>query len=358
MQDLIEEIFPEDPNENAQRFYKLLEEAETPLYKGCRKYFNLSFLVKLMHIKCSGAWSNDSFGMLLRLLKDAFPMCRKLPSRNYGAKKIVKELGLHYERIDACKNDCIIYYKKYKNRTVCPKCKTPRWKTQGGKGDKKNKKKIPWKVLRYFPLTPRLQRLFMSSKTASIMRWHSEEHVKDGELRHPADSEAWKHFDQTHESFNVDSRNTDPKIPLQIMQDDKQNPSNREEHETDEPRSESQPSNASGVSGKHYSSGPVTPEIFKDASPIFLFHIITKQIVLEITTTAKGINLVVRHSKQMWDMTMFFSSDWRQGSSDDTETESRIEDVRVRSKAIDQTVFAGSKMLSVSKLTKGRAAPT
>ncbi|KAL6218294.1 hypothetical protein ACLB2K_011509 [Fragaria x ananassa] len=250
MQDLIEEIFPEDPNENAQRFYKLLEEAETPLYKGCRKYSNLSFLVKLMHIKCSGAWSNDSFGMLLRLLKDAFPMCRKLPSRNYGAKKIVKELGLHYERIDACKNDCIIYYKKYKNRTVCPKCKTPRWKTQGGKGDKKNKKKIPWKVLRYFPLTPRLQRLFMSSKTASIMRWHSEEHVKDGELRHPADSEAWKHFDQTHESFNVDSRNADPKIPLQIMQDDKQNPSNREEHETDEPRSESQPSNASVVQAR------------------------------------------------------------------------------------------------------------
>lgn len=74
------------------------------------------------------------------------------------------------------------------------------WKTQGGNGDNKKQKKIPWKVLRYFPLTPRLQRLFMSSKTATDMRWHSENRVKDGELRHPADSEAWKHFDQIHES--------------------------------------------------------------------------------------------------------------------------------------------------------------
>ncbi|KAM7482196.1 hypothetical protein LguiB_006779 [Lonicera macranthoides] len=37
MQDLIEEIFSQDPNEDAQRFYKLLEEAETPLYEGCKK---------------------------------------------------------------------------------------------------------------------------------------------------------------------------------------------------------------------------------------------------------------------------------------------------------------------------------
>ncbi|KAL6225022.1 hypothetical protein ACLB2K_003876 [Fragaria x ananassa] len=119
-----------------------------------------------------------------------------------------KVCGLHRDRLVRSEvNWHLLRYGIKQHYTVCPKCKTLRWKTQGGKGDKKNKKKIPWKVLRYFPLTPRLQRLFMSSMTASIMRWHSEEHVKDGELRHPADSEAWKHFDQTHESFNVDSRN-------------------------------------------------------------------------------------------------------------------------------------------------------
>lgn len=36
----------------------------------------------------------------------------------------------------------------------------------------------------------------MSKHTASLMRWHDEERVKDeGMLRHPVDSEAWNSFD-------------------------------------------------------------------------------------------------------------------------------------------------------------------
>ncbi|CAL9024945.1 unnamed protein product [Prunus brigantina] len=75
------------------------------------------------------------------------------------------------------------------------------------KGSKKKGKRVPWKVLRYFPLTPRLQRLFMSSKTAIDMRWHFKDRVKDEMLRHPADSEAWKSFNQIHESFGMEPRN-------------------------------------------------------------------------------------------------------------------------------------------------------
>ena len=55
-------------------------------------------------------------------------------------------------------------------------------------------KKIPIKTLRYFPLAPRLQRLFMSSKTTVDMRCHYEKCVNDGVARHLADSLAWKFF--------------------------------------------------------------------------------------------------------------------------------------------------------------------
>jgi hypothetical protein len=41
-------------------------------------------------------------------------------------------------------------------------------------GKNKNKKKVLQKILRYFPLTPRLQRLFMTKRIASDMRWHKE----------------------------------------------------------------------------------------------------------------------------------------------------------------------------------------
>ncbi|XP_052197234.1 uncharacterized protein LOC127804414 [Diospyros lotus] len=73
-------------------------------------------------------------------------------------------------------------------------------------GGKKRKKK-PVKVLRYFPLKPRLQRLFMSSKTAEHMRWYSVDSNKDGLMRHPKDFEAWKRFDETHLEFASNPQN-------------------------------------------------------------------------------------------------------------------------------------------------------
>ncbi|KAL5781632.1 hypothetical protein ACOSP7_006661 [Xanthoceras sorbifolium] len=186
MHDLIKEVCPQDPNADAQNFYDLLAESEQPLYPNCEKYSNLSFVVKLMHIKCINGWSNKSFIMLLEFLKDAFPMCDKLPTSNYDTKKMVRDLGLHYVKIDACKNDCILYYKEYAKASECPICELPRWMQTRKVGNDKAKK-VPWKVLRYFPITPRLQRLFMSSKTAVDMRWHFENRIKDGLLRHSAD---------------------------------------------------------------------------------------------------------------------------------------------------------------------------
>jgi hypothetical protein len=48
----------------------------------------------------------------------------------------------------------------------------------------------------YFPIKKRLQRLFVSSKTASLTRWHDEHQRKDDLLRHPVDSPLWTNFDE------------------------------------------------------------------------------------------------------------------------------------------------------------------
>ena len=132
---------PQEPNGDAKKFYRLLEEVKQPFYPNCEKYSSLSFIVKLLHIKCISSWSNKSFSMLMELLKDAFPMCERLPSSNYEAKKIVNDLGLHYEKIDACKDDCALYYKEYLEVTQCPVCKLSRW--QPNKGVKGKNKKVP-----------------------------------------------------------------------------------------------------------------------------------------------------------------------------------------------------------------------
>lgn len=47
----------------------------------------------------------------------------------------------------------------------------------------------------------------MAKNTAKEMRWHKEERVDDGVLRHPADSMAWKAFDERYPDFSNDPRN-------------------------------------------------------------------------------------------------------------------------------------------------------
>ena len=79
-----------------------------------------------------------------------------------------------------------------------------RWKDSGNQG--KKKKKQLTKMLRYFPLKPRLQRLLMSSKIATNMQWHAENNG-DGSLWHPKDSEAWKTSDAIFPTFDLDPHN-------------------------------------------------------------------------------------------------------------------------------------------------------
>ena len=59
----------------------------------------------------------------------------------------------------------------------------------------------------YFPLSPRLLRLYGSKATANDMRWHEEHEVVEGEMRHCFDSISWKHFNTVHPNFVVESRN-------------------------------------------------------------------------------------------------------------------------------------------------------
>lgn len=109
-----------------------------------------------------------------------------------------------YEKIYVCKYDCALFYKEHANKDKCPECNEPRYKNS----DCQQGKKVPQKVLRYFPLVPRLKRLFMSRHTAIDMRWHKEKCCdEEGKMRYPADSVAWKEFDKMYPNFAADPRN-------------------------------------------------------------------------------------------------------------------------------------------------------
>ncbi|RDX99626.1 hypothetical protein CR513_17301, partial [Mucuna pruriens] len=63
-------------------------------------------------------------------------------------------------------------------------------------------KNISMKKMWYFPLIPRLKRLYSSIATASHMRWHSDNERDPTFLCHPSNAEAWKHFDRLHLEFS------------------------------------------------------------------------------------------------------------------------------------------------------------
>ena len=110
----------------------------------------------------------------------------------------MKDLGLFYEKIHSCPNNCILYWDGREHQEECDKCHIFRWK---------NKTRNCQKVLRYFPLMLRLLRMYKSSRIAEDMLWHYRDRVKDGILRHPADAKACKNFDEQNLHFASEARN-------------------------------------------------------------------------------------------------------------------------------------------------------
>ncbi|XP_039138852.1 uncharacterized protein LOC120276193 [Dioscorea cayenensis subsp. rotundata] len=162
----------EQPSKEASKFYKLLEDMNGKLYDGS-KHSTLYFCICLFHLKCMCGMTGKWLDYLIDFLKEFFPMAA-IPANSRESKKVIKDLGLGYEKIHSCPND---FHKR------------------------------PAKVMRYFPLIPRLQRIFMSSKTCTDMSWHANSRKKDGNLRHPADVEAWRSFDARYPDFAYDPRN-------------------------------------------------------------------------------------------------------------------------------------------------------
>ena len=143
---------------------------------------------------------------MVYLLKNAFPDIN-IPDSFYETKKLIRALGCDYKKIDACQNDCILFWKQDENLDACKVFNEPRWKPSKASSLEKKEKKVSKKVLRYFPLIPRLQRFYAVESTAKDMRWHAAEPRDDGILRHPADLDAWKEFNKKHMEYSLEPRN-------------------------------------------------------------------------------------------------------------------------------------------------------
>ncbi|XP_074342520.1 uncharacterized protein LOC141680107 [Apium graveolens] len=176
-----------------------------PLYPGCEGYTKMKALVKFYNLKAKYEISDTCFSEMLLLVGSMLPQGNTFPSSFSEAKKSLCTLGMEYEKIHVCLNDCLLYRgERDEDETKCRICQASRWKLNKN-GDELEG--IPAKVLWYFPLIPRLRNLFNSPQTSKDLTWHDRERLKDGKLRHPADAQTWKEVDARWPDFSSDPRN-------------------------------------------------------------------------------------------------------------------------------------------------------
>ncbi|KAL6533628.1 hypothetical protein OROHE_013461 [Orobanche hederae] len=187
------------------KYNRMLLEAQTPVFPGCRENV-LQYVMEQMKIKVKHKMSVSAFDEIQEQICKLLPDDHNLPKSHYKVRNILSSLGLKYRIIDACPNDCVLFYKEYKDLDYCLVCGQCRFQVNR----KSSKKRIPVKVVRYFPLIPRLQRLYMSLHTAEAMRWYAEKRIDDDVLRHAADGKGFKHFDREFGDFAAEVRNVRP----------------------------------------------------------------------------------------------------------------------------------------------------
>jgi hypothetical protein len=121
MDEMLKAIQPEfdldtedPPMSEVEEFFRLLKASEELLH-GHTKVTVLAFVTRLMAIKSKYFFSNNYYNELLKLFGDVLLNPNKLPKDRYHSKKLVKGLDMDYEKIDVCRNSCMLFLKEHKD---------------------------------------------------------------------------------------------------------------------------------------------------------------------------------------------------------------------------------------------------
>jgi hypothetical protein len=106
------------PNNDAKQFYDKLISANKPIYEGATQSI-LSISVQLLAIRSNWHVPQKGIDFVAHMLKTVCPIQKCLPENCYQATQLVSKLGLKVEKIDCCKNGCMLYYKDDNKLSGC-----------------------------------------------------------------------------------------------------------------------------------------------------------------------------------------------------------------------------------------------
>jgi hypothetical protein len=115
------EVTEDPPTMEVEAFFKFLKASEESLREQIEVTL-LAFLTQLMVIKSNYFFSNNCYNDLLKLISDILPKSHKVPKDMYQSKKMMSALGLKYEKIDVCPDNCMLFWKEQANKKKCLWC--------------------------------------------------------------------------------------------------------------------------------------------------------------------------------------------------------------------------------------------
>ncbi|CAA3015385.1 Hypothetical predicted protein, partial [Olea europaea subsp. europaea] len=100
------------PNQHVANFFRLLEEADKPVWPSCSKHINLSTMAQLLNLKSEFNMPTACYDRMLSFIKEIMPEGDRLEDTFHKTKKMLSSLGLGVIKIHACVNNCMLYYKE------------------------------------------------------------------------------------------------------------------------------------------------------------------------------------------------------------------------------------------------------
>ena len=159
---LVVNVLSDDANPKEGRAHDAKEKfirdtCKEQLYVGVGVSKLRAFL-SMLNLQTTFGWLDASVFALFQLMQKLLPEGNCLPNSQGEAKKILAAMGLDYIAIHACPNDYVLYQVDFSNIQTCHKCKVNCYR-QDLQGTN-----VPCKVLRYFPLIPRLRHMWVGAR--------------------------------------------------------------------------------------------------------------------------------------------------------------------------------------------------
>ena len=174
------------------------EIANTPLYENTPVSVLQALQQHLTWFTQHPSVSKEAFSeMLCTLHYGTLPHGNLLPDSYDKAMAMIKEYVIKPVVYHCCPNDCITFRGDTADLTKCSKCGTDRYL----------RNKIPAKSFTYFPLKPRLIRMFETPRLSEMIQSHKESLDSSSDVVYDIQqSHAWKHAYSSDGPYRGDVR--------------------------------------------------------------------------------------------------------------------------------------------------------